>query len=235
MPFEVRLNLKGSQQLNYIPLGETTNVKAASKWKSPSFSGSVLPAKREVNKKGFTAEWKVLHLNRNFPQFWTNKAWAVQDSFFAVHLLITADIYQKTTRVAKYAFMFIIFTFAAFFFAEIINKRRVHPIQYMLTGLGVILFYVLLLSLAEHIGFDLAYMISAAAITLLITLYANCVISNRSFTFTIFGILVIVYSYLYMVLQLEDYALLAGSIGLFGILSAVMYITRNIDWYSLNE
>ena len=131
--------------------------------------------------------------------------------------------------------MFIIFTFAAFFFSEIISKKRVHPIQYILIGLAIILFYVLLLSVSEHLTFDFAYILSAIAITAAITGYSKGILRNNYFTLTVFGILVILYAYLYIVLQLEDYALLMGSIGLFVVLTTVMYITRKIDWYSLDK
>ncbi len=131
--------------------------------------------------------------------------------------------------------MFIVFTFSACFFSEIINKKRVHPIQYILIGLAIILFYVLLLSISEHLNFDIAYILSAIAITTVITGYSKSVLRNNRFTLTVFGILTILYAYLYIILQLEDYALVMGSIGLFTVLTIVMYITRKIDWYSLDK
>ena len=131
--------------------------------------------------------------------------------------------------------MFIVFTFSAFFLSEIINKKRVHPIQYLLIGLAVVLFYVLLLSISEHLNFDLAYILSAVAITTIITGYAKAILRNNRFTLTVLGTLIILYSYLYIVLQLEDYALIMGSIGLLVVLTTVMYITRKIDWYSLDK
>jgi inner membrane protein len=233
--FSFELDLNGSDGIYVVPLGETTTLGLKSTWSSPSFGGAYLPVKRAVSQEGFSAEWKVLHLNRNYPQFWADEQYGVGDSSFGVRLLITADVYQKSIRISKYAIMFIVFTFAAFFFAEIINKNRVHPIQYILIGLAVILFYVLLLSLSEHIAFDIAYLVSALAITLIITGYSRGIIKNTHFTMTVGGILVILYAYLYIVLQLEDYALLMGSIGLFLVLSTIMYITRKIDWYELGK
>jgi len=233
--FSFQLNLNGSEEIQFVPLGETTSLKLKSSWPSPSFNGSFLPTTREVTDKGFSAEWNILHLNRNFPQFWEGNQYKVNDSSFGLQLLITADIYQKSIRISKYAIMFILFTFAAFFFSEIINKKRVHPIQYILIGLAVILFYVLLLSISEHLNFDIAYILSAFAITIIITGYSKGILKNKYFTLTVFSILVILYSYLYIVLQLEDYALIMGSIGLFIVLSIVMYITRKIDWYSLEK
>ena len=176
-----------------------------------------------------------MHLNRNFPQIWEGNQYKLEGSSFGLKLLITADIYQKSIRISKYAIMFIIFTFSAFFFSEIINKKRVHPIQYLLIGLAVILFYVLLLSISEYINFNYAYMFSAIAITLLITGYSKGIIKNLHFTLTVFVILSVLYSYLYIVLQLEDYALIMGSTGLLSVLGIVMYITRKIDWYSIDN
>ncbi|BCS97909.1 cell envelope integrity protein CreD [Desulfoluna limicola] len=233
--FSLGLNLNGSEEVRFIPVGETTRVKLTSSWPSPSFNGAFLPTTREVTDQGFTADWTVLHLNRNFPQVWAGNQYNVSDSSFGVRLLITADVYQKSMRIAKYALMFIVFTFSAFFFSEIINKRRVHPIQYTLIGLAILLFYVLLLSISEHVNFDLAYIASATAITTLITGYSRGILRNNQFSFTVFGILVVLYSYLYIVLQLEDYALIMGSIGLLIVLTLVMFITREIDWYALDK
>jgi len=233
--FSLGLNLNGSEEVHFIPVGETTRVRLTSSWPSPSFNGAFLPTTREVTDQGFTADWTVLHLNRNFPQVWAGNQYNVSDSSFGVRLLITADVYQKSIRIAKYALMFIVFTFSAFFFSEIINKRRVHPIQYTLIGLATLLFYVLLLSISEHVNFDLAYIASATAITILITGYSRGILRNNRFSFTVFGILVVLYSYLYIVLQLEDYALIMGSIGLLIVLTLVMFITRKIDWYALDK
>lgn len=234
-PFSFKLNINGSEQIQFTPLGKETDVTVSSTWPSPSFNGAFLPTTREISENGFTATWKVLHLNRNFPQYWQGSQYKVLESFFGLNLLITADVYQKSTRLSKYALMFVIFTFAAFFFSEIINKNRVHPIQYLLIGLAVILFYVLLLSISEHLSFNYAYVLSSTAITLLITGYSKGILKNKYFTLTVFALLTILYAYLFIVLQLEDYALIMGSIGLLAVLSTVMFITRKIDWYSLDS
>lgn len=232
--FSFELNLNGSETIYFIPLGESNIVKLRSSWPAPSFNGAFLPTTREINKDGFSALWKILHLNRNYPQFWQGNQYKVEPSAFGVQLILTANVYQKSTRLAKYAIMFIIFTFAAFFFSEIINKRRVHPIQYILIGLAILLFYTLLLSLSEYIHFNFAYIIAASVVTLMISGYSKAIISHPKFALTIFGILTILYTYLYIVLQLEDYALIMGSIGLLSILAIVMYITRKIDWYAVD-
>ena len=144
-----------------------------------------------------------------------------------------ADIYQKSMRLAKYSVMFLIFTFAAFFFSEIINKKRVHPIQYILIGMAILIFYTLVLSLSEHMHFNYAYTLSAATVTLIISGYARAIVSNSKFALTILCILAVLYGYLFIILQLEDYALIMGSIGLLTILAIVMYITRKINWYEV--
>ena len=231
--FSLDLNLNGSEQISLIPVGETNTVRMTSPWPSPSFNGAFLPANREVGKEGFSANWKVLHLNRNYPQFWQGAQYKVTPSAFGLELIMTADIYQKSTRLAKYAIMFLAFTFFAFFFSEIINKRRVHPIQYLLVGMAILVFYTLVLSLSEYIPFNLAYILSAASVTLIISGYAKAIVSNGKFALTIAGILSILYCYLFIVLQLEDYALILGSGGLLVILALVMYVTRKINWYEV--
>lgn len=138
-------------------------------------------------------------------------------------------------RLAKYSIMFLLFTFATFFFSEIMNKQRIHPIQYILIGIAILIFYTLVLSLSEYMHFNYAYIISAVSVTLMISGYAKAIISNSRFALTVLGILAILYCYLFVVLQLEDYALIMGSIGLFIILTIVMYMTRKINWYEIES
>jgi inner membrane protein len=231
--FSFDLNLNGSEQVSFIPVGESNAIKIHSIWPSPSFNGAFLPNTREVKKDGFSASWKILHLNRNYPQFWEGAQYKIVQSAFGVKLIMTADIYQKSMRLAKYSIIFLVFTFATFFFSEIISKQRIHPIQYILIGLAILIFYTLVLSLSEHMHFNYAYILSAASVTLIISAYAKAIISNSRFALTILGILTILYCYLFIVLQLEDYALILGSIGLLIMLALVMYITRKINWYEI--
>jgi inner membrane protein len=231
--FSFGLNLKGSDQMNFIPVGEFNTIKIDSNWPSPSFDGAFLPDSREVRKDGFSATWKILHVNRNYPQFWEGGQYKVAESSFGVKLILTADIYQKSMRLAKYAIIFLLFTFAAFFFSEVMNKKRIHPIQYTLIGMAILIFYTLALSLSEHMHFNYAYILAAISVTLIISGYAKAIVSNSRFALTIFGLLAILYGYLFIVLQLEDYALISGSIGLFIIIALVMFITRRINWYEI--
>lgn len=231
--FRFDINLNGSEQIHFSPVGKVTTVSARSEWSDPSFGGAFLPIERSVTEEGFTAKWKILHLNRNYPQAWKGTGHDLSRSTFGVTLFSPVDIYQKSMRTAKYALMFIVFTFMAFYISEVMNKLRVHPVQYLLIGLGIIIFYTLLLSISEQINFGAAYLISAGAVISLITGYASSILKNRYVTLMVGGILVILYTYLYILLQLEDYALLMGSVGLFGVLGTIMYLTRKVDWYAM--
>lgn len=231
--FEVDLNLNGSGEIQFLPVGKETRATVSSPWNNPGFIGQFLPVQREVQAGRFRADWKVLHLNRNYPQKWIGAQPVFLASAFGVKLLLPIDEYQKTMRTAKYAIMFIALTFLAFFMTEVLNKKVLHPVQYILIGLALILFYTLLLSISEHVSFNRAYLIASTAIIGLITAYTKGVLANNTVTAVIAGILIILYGFLFVILQLQDYALLLGSIGLFVILAIVMYLTRKLDWFAL--
>ena len=242
--YELPVKLNGSSQLYFVPVGKETKVTLQSKWQNPSFEGAFLPDSRQINAGGFSATWKVLHLNRNYPQHWRgasagrtsggsyNSSHNISGSAFGVKLLLPVDEYQKTMRSAKYNIIFIFITFLAFFFVEVLNKKRIHPIQYLLVGFAITLFYILLLSLSEHISFNYAYLASGTVIIALITFYAKGIFRSSFITGLVAGILTLLYLFFYSLLQLQDYALLMGSLGLLLILAAVMYLSRNIDWYN---
>lgn len=231
--FDFELDLNGSSGLLFSPVGKETNVQLSSDWANPSFTGNFLPVNREVSSSGFTSEWNVLHLNRNFPQQWLGPNQEVANSAFGVDLLLAVDEYQKTMRTAKYAIMFISLTFLTFFMIELLSRKVIHPIQYLLIGFALLIFYTLLLSISEYLVFKLAYLIASAAIITLITVYSYSVLSDKLKSGIIFGVLIILYGYLYILLQLQDYALLLGSLGLFVVLTLVMYLTRNINWFEI--
>jgi inner membrane protein len=231
--FDFELNLNGSSGILFSPVGKQTEVELSSEWSNPSFTGNFLPIDREVSKSGFEANWKVLHLNRNFPQQWTGPNREVSNSTFGVDLLLGVDEYQKTIRTAKYAIMFISLTFLTFFMIELLGKKIIHPLQYLLIGFALLIFYTLLLSISEYVVFSFAYIIASTAIISLITIYSYSVLSDILKTGVISGVLIILYGYLYILLQLQDFALLLGSIGLFVVLSVVMYLTRNINWFEI--
>lgn len=231
--FDMKIDLKGSQYLYFQPLGKTTNVNIKSNWKTPSFNGEYLPDYRNIDEKGFDANWNVLHLNRNYPQQWKGSNYNISNSSFGTDLILPVDNYKKSDRVAKYAILFLGLTFLSFFFIEIMNKIFIHPIQYILVGLALIVFYTLLLSFSEHIPFNYSYGLAATLTLTLISLYSVAITKSKKVGGLIFGILATLYSFIFIIIQLEDYALLIGSIGVFTILSIVMYYSRKIDWYDL--
>lgn len=239
--FDCTLNLNGSTQLSFLPFGKETTIRLQSPWASPSFTGAFLPDQRDITKDGFQASWKVLQYNRNYPQqglgsfLVRGNENGMQQSAFGVKLLLPVDEYQKTMRSAKYAVMFIVITFAAFFFVEILDRRRIHPIQYLLVGFAICLFYLLLLSISEHTSFDWAYLSGGITILALITSYVRYIFKNIRLTALFSAILALLYGFFYSLLQLEDYSLLLGSFGLLLILSVIMYLTRHIDWYRAYE
>lgn len=237
--FYMDINLNGSQSLNFYPLGEVTNVEIGSSWENPSFQGNFLPVERDITEEGFLAKWQVFNLNRNYPQQWLDVdnnsiKHSLNQSAFGVDLILPVDLYQKTTRAVKYAVMFIVMTFLVYFFIEILNTYNIHPIQYLLVGFALIVFYLLLISLSEHIYFWYAYIIASISTIILISLFSASIIKEKKVAYLMAGILSILYIFLYILLESQDYALLLGSIGVFLILSFIMYLTRNIDWYSIN-
>lgn len=235
LPFSTQLSIKGSEDLKFIPIGAKTKVKLNSDWPHPSFNGFFLPDERTISNNGFTATWEILQLNRNYPQQWTNRDFNFIDSEFGLNLLVGVDQYQKNERSAKYAFMIIALTFLLFFFIEVLNKKRIHPIQYLLVGFSLSVFYTLLLSFSEKFSFSLSYLISSIAVIGLITLYVHAFFKKIKFTGLLTGTLTLLFAFVFVILQLQDYALMVGSIGVFIILAVVMYTTRKLDWYALSQ
>jgi len=234
--YSFNVNLNGGSELNFVPAGRESNLELSSDWNNPSFRGSFLPDSRELNENGFKANWKVLEINRNFSQAWLESGSnEILGSNFGVRLLLPVNEYQKTTRSIKYAIMLIALTFLTFFFVEVMNKIRVHLIQYVLVGLALVLFFTLLLSISEHINFNFAYLISSIATILLVVLYSKTIFKNIKLSLLQGGILVVAYSFMFILIQLQDYSLLIGSVGLFVILAIVMYISRKVNWYSTDK
>jgi inner membrane protein len=229
--FQFTLNLKGSESLNFAPLGETTEVTLQSAWNDPGFTGSFLPAEHTINNEGFIASWKVLDFNRNFPQQWKNDEYRLTDADFGVKLVNVADHYQKSLRAAKYGILIILFVFLSFFLNEIITRQKVHPFQYILVGFAVLVFYLLLLSISEQLGFNLAYLISAVSVLIMILLYSRTFLKKWLHAIIQTLILTFSFGFIFVLMQLETYALLVGSIGLFLVLALTMFVTRKINWY----
>ena len=230
--FEIELVLNGSEDLSVEALGKTSEVAMKSEWADPGFTGSFLPANRNVSANGFTADWIVTHLNRNFPQQWIDKKFNTHEAKLGVELLIPIDHYQKSMRSVKYAILFIALNFIVFIFIELKSKARIHPFQYSLVAFALLMFYALLTSIGEQTGFNLAYLISAVAVTSLVSWYAFSILKNVKSVIWVTALQTGLYLFLFTILQLQDYALLAGSIGLFVILAIIMKASQQIKWYA---
>ena len=232
--FNFNLDFNGSSVLSFQPLGKTTNVTVNSTWQDPSFTGSFLPDSRDISDDGFTANWQILHLNRPIQQVYKNHTLLPINvaNEFGVKLYSPVDHYQKSERSIKYAILFIALTFIAFFTLAVSNKVNIHPIQYILIGLALSIFYSLLLSLSEHFGFDLAYWISSASIIILLALYSKAIFKNMGLSVLLSGIILILYGFIFTIIQMQDFALLVGSIGLFIVICILMYISLKLK--SLN-
>ena len=233
--FNLNMVFNGSNSISFTPLGKTTKVNISSSWGDPSFNGDFLPDNREISDSNFTANWEILHLNRNYPQEFTGKSNNISNSEFGVSLIMPVDQYQKSMRSVKYAVMFISLTFLVFFFSQIINNVKIHPLQYLIVGLAICLFFTLLIALSEHLHFGIAYLIGTLATIGMITAYSFYIFKSALLTKILSGILLILYGFIYIIIQLQDYSLLFGSIGLFIILGTVMFLSRNIDWYNIKR
>ncbi len=234
--FSIPVKLNGSGALQFQPVGKQTQVNLKSTWPSPGFSGGFLPDTRTITASGFDASWQILDLNRNYPQQWKSNDFKFDEgTAFGVQLVQPVDEYAKNTRSAKYAILVIGLTFLTYFFFEVLRHFHIHPFQYLLVGLAISVFFLLLLSLSEHIGFDLAYFSAAVATVGLITVYSASVLQIRRLAIQLALILSAIYGFIFVVLQLEDFALLVGSLGIFIALALVMYHSRKVNWYALDE
>jgi inner membrane protein len=233
--FSMNLKLKGSEQLHFVPLSGNSDFTLSSVWSSPSFDGNNLPTERQVSDSGFSAKWTFNKANLPFGTVLRDFKFDQNSMAFGVTMLQPADQYAKTSRCIKYAILFIGLTFSLFFIVELMQKKPVHPVQYVLIGLALVIFYTLLLSISEFILFDPAYLIAASATILLITLYARGHFRNWKPAGLFAAVLSALYGFIFVLIRLEDTALLVGSIGLFMVLALVMYASRNIDWYGTAE
>lgn len=255
--FSSSFTINGSQQIAFTPVGRTTTVTMKSPWPHPSFTGDVLPQSSEVNQKGFSASWKSVFHKRSFPQQWKGDAYSISNyvhpattsydyrttdavvasrnnnintASFGADLFVPVNGYQKTMRSIKYAALVILLTFASFFLIETTNKRSVHPFQYGLIGLALVLFYTLLLSFSEYIGFNVSYAIASVGTIGLISWFVRSLLASSRLATFLSTILVLLYVYVFTILQLQDYSLLLGSIGLFITLAIIMHYSRKIQW-----
>ena len=226
--FTVKFSLHGSQQLMFSPAARETRIQLTGNWPDPSFTGIKIPETPNTSDTGIDVKWK--YLNRNNPMVWNDQFINLQPFAMGANLIIPVDGYDKTERSIKYALLCIILTFAAFFLIETIYKRNLHLIQYGLAGLALVLFYTLLLSISEYTGFNLAYLIAGIATIGLVTWFVGSIMKSSKLALFISFVLTVVYGYIFTIIQLQDYSLLMGSIGLFIALGIIMYFSRKMQW-----
>ncbi|MFK8280929.1 cell envelope integrity protein CreD [Capnocytophaga cynodegmi] len=228
--FSFSITYDGSSKIGIVPIGKVTESTIQSDWKDPSFNGSFLPFQKSITNSGFSADWKILHINRPFSQQAFGSLPDIGKYAFEVDFVIPVDEYQQNERAAKYGFLVIGLTFLIFFLIQTISKIKIHIFQYTMIGLALTMFYTLLISITEHSSFSKAYFIASVMVVLLIGLYSISILKNRKFPMFIVASLSALYGFIYVIIQLENYALLVGSIGLFLILALVMYVSRKIEW-----
>jgi inner membrane protein len=231
--FSIDLVFNGSVSLMFAPAARETRVSLSSNWPHPSFSGAFLPDERQITATGFKANWKIPHLARSVPEAWSGAENGIErllPHVFGVRMVAPVDFYSMVNRATKYGLMFLTLAFMAVFCLEFVAKTSVHPVQYLFTGIALIFFYVLLLSLAEHIGFKRAYLLASVATGGMLASYIGSVFKSQRLGLIMLGVFSVIYLLLYFILQLEDYALLAGALLGFAALTVVMFATLRVDW-----
>ena len=234
--FSFPLSLNGSLGVYLAPFAQNTTVELQSNYGHPSFQGNWLPVERSVSEAAFKAKWSIPFLGRNYPQAWKAEVGMrkeIDGSRFGVELVNPVDHYRMAERSVKYAGLFILLTFATLCLIEVLAGVRVHPIQYLMLGGALCLFYLLELSLSEHLGFPLAYTVASIAVIGMVAGYSVVVLHHIRRALFVVAAVSLLYAYLYILLINEDYALLIGSVGLFLILASIMYATRRVDWYGV--
>ena len=227
------MKIQGGNKLRITPIARNTNIEINSNWTSPSFKGGWLPTERELTDKGFNAKWSIAGLSTIYPKIWITENTTLKiPEQIIIDFKTSVDNYKKTERSIKYAILFLIIPFITIFITEIFTQIKIHPIQYCLIGLADVIFYLLLLSISEHLSFSLTYWIASIAVSLLMLFYASTIFKKIKWGIIMSCTQFISYIFLFGTLQAEDYALLIGSLGLFFVLCALMILTRKIDWYS---
>ncbi len=241
-PFAIQIDLNVSDSFAVAPLGKSTTMALSSSWPHPSFAGSTLPSRTDITADGFTANWELSHFVRGMPQQWRSDQSSVQDVLFEdghkgliTRLIKPVDHYRKAERSVKYGVLFVALVSAVLFAFEVVAGRRVHVVQYGMIAAALCIFFVLLLSLSELLGFAAAYGLAAAMSVTLIAPYTAKVAESWRYGGLVTALLTAVYAYLYMTLQSEDHALVMGALLLFTGIAALMFATRNVDWYSVGR
>ena len=227
------LRFSGAQRIAVLAYGKTTHLTVQGDWPSPGFGGGFLPIGRTLSRNGFTAEWSVPFIARGVrAEGQGDSITGLDASALGVSFIEVADPYQSVNRSLKYVLLFLGLVFLSYFIFEVTAGKRVHPAQYVLVGMAQIIFYLLLLSLAERIGFDFGFLLAGTATVVLLSANAGWVFSSRSQHIRAFAIFTLLYALIYLLLRLEDNALLVGAIASFLAVAAAMYFTRGTDWYS---
>jgi inner membrane protein len=253
--FNINIDIQGGQSIRFLPIGGDTHVAISTDWTSPSFQGAYLPGESAIDSTGFSAIWDVNYLSRDIPLAWkddqkpeiiniensgrdTTLVWKDQNSdhdytasLFGADLFRSINTYALNTRAVKYAVLFLIVPFLTLFLLEIFTKKRIHPVPYLLSGIGNAVFYLLLLSLSEQMPFYTAYILAALAVTAMMTLYSRSLLPSWSQSWYMGLVVTLSYVLLYAVHNAESYALLIGSVGTFVVVALIMFLTRKLDWY----
>jgi inner membrane protein len=230
MEFTIDMDLAGTEQLSVAPVGDSNHVELSSTWRSPLFAGRFLPRTREVGGNGFSAAWDVSSLATGTQvQMESNPVKPID--LMNVSLLTPIDPYKLSDRATKYGILFVVLTFGGFFLFEMMKELPIHPVQYLLVGFGLAIFFLLLVSFSEHMAFALSYLIASAACIGLLTFYLSHVLRSVTRGVAFGGMLTALYGAVYGLLISEDNALILGSLMLFAVLAVVMVVTRKVDWY----
>ena len=262
IPFEIDIDIRGSRKISILPLGKKNNFDIKSNWKSPSFSG-VLPTERNIDDNGFTAKWEISNLIRDYPQVLDinqDVYYDFKDSYSEADLEVYRDseeyeyynsddskivkvlLYNSVTdytqiyRACNYGFLFILMSLVIVYIFEIVSKKVAHYVQYIVVGFSLVMFYLLLLSLSEHLGFEMAYLVASLAIVIPNSLYIASMTDNKKFGIGMFIFLSGIYAILFSILRMEQYALLTGTLLILAVLYVVMYLTKKADiFFKLEE
>ena len=226
------LRFSGAQRIAVLSYGKTTRLSAQGDWPSPGFDGGFLPVRRTINRNGFAAEWSVPFIARGVRAEGTIDALTgLQSTALGTSFIEVADPYQSVSRSIKYVLLFLGLIFLSYFAFEAATGKRVHPAQYVLVGIAQAIFYLLLLSLAERIGFDWGFFLAGAATVSLLSINVGWVFASRLQGVIALATFSLLYLFIYVLLRMEDNALLVGAIASFFAMAAAMYLTRRIDWY----
>ncbi|MCE2716515.1 MAG: cell envelope integrity protein CreD [Alphaproteobacteria bacterium] len=237
------INFRGSETLNIVPIAKKNQMDLKANWGSPSFIGHFLPTKREISDTSFHANWEILSLATSLPEYLDHKdlessshgdnwKYKILSKAVGIQFLDVVDHYKQAERTTKYSFLFVLYTFLLFFLFEVIKKTKIHIFQYCITACSFLCFSLLLTAFAEHISFNVSYWVAAALIVSQITFYFSDLIKKQQERMIFSSFLLILYTYLFIVMRLEEFALLVGSIGMFAMISVAMLLTKKIDWFA---